>query len=99
MTFSGCLDYVFANNTIVDPGDYVARIVEENPGRRRGERGSFINNIVVFRGRVPRSLVDVREGTKPATFTFAANLWYAPDDPSFDRSYGDPPAVGAFAAP
>jgi hypothetical protein len=85
VTFSGCLDCVFANNTIVDPGDNVARIVEENPGRLPGGRGYFINNVVVFRGRVPRRLVDVREGTKPATFTFAANLWHAPDDASFDR--------------
>lgn len=85
VTFSGCFDCVFANNTIFDPGDYAARIVEENPARLAGERGYFINNIVIFRGRAPRGLVDVREGTKPATFTFAANLWYAPDDPSFER--------------
>lgn len=84
VVFSGCLDCVFANNTIVDPGDYVARIIEENPARRPGERGYFINNIVVFRSRSLRGFVDVRKGTKPATFVFDANLWHARDAPSFD---------------
>jgi len=83
ITFSGCAACVFANNTIVDPGDYVARIVEENAARQPGQNGYFINNIVVFRVNRLRGFVDVRDGTRPATFTFGWNLWHALDDASF----------------
>jgi len=83
ITFSGCADCVFANNTIVDPGDFVARIVEENAERQPGQGGYFINNIVVFSANRLRGFVDVREGTRPTTFTFGWNLWHARDDASF----------------
>lgn len=83
VTFSGCSDCVFANSTIVDPGDYAFRIVEENPARLPGERGYFINNIIVFDARTMRSFVDIRKGTKPGTFIVDANLWHPRDDPSF----------------
>jgi hypothetical protein len=83
VVFSGCSDCVFANNTIFDPGDYVARIVEENPARKAGEKGYFINNIIVFEADDLRSFVDVRKGSKPGTFIFDANLWFARDEPGF----------------
>jgi len=84
VAFAGCRDCVFANNTVVGPGDYAFRIVEENPTRRPGERGYFINNIIVFDADALRSFVDIRKGTKPGTFMVDANLWHARDDPSFE---------------
>lgn len=84
VTFSGCSDCVFANNTVVDPGDFAVRIVEENPARRPGERGYFINNIIVFEAGELREFVDLRKGTMPATFTFDSNLWFARDDAGFE---------------
>ncbi len=83
VTFSGCDACVFANNTIVDPGDHVARIVEENRTRVPGAGGYFINNIIVFEASGRRSYVDVGSGARAATFTFGWNLWHALDDPSF----------------
>ena len=83
VVFSGCRDCVFANNTIVDPGDYVARIVEENETRGPGERGWFVNNLIVFERRRLRGFVDVRDGARSATFTFGWNLWHARDDAGF----------------
>jgi len=83
VVFSGCRDCVFANNTIVDPGDYVARIVEENRARGPGERGWFVNNLIVFERRRLRGFVDVRDGARAATFTFGWNLWHARDDAGF----------------
>jgi len=83
VVFSGCRDCVFANNTIVDPGDYVARIVEENRARGPGERGWFVNNLIVFERRRLREFVDVRDGARAATFTFGWNLWHARDDAGF----------------
>lgn len=82
VVFSGCDSCVFANNTVIDPGDYVARIVEENRSRAPGGNGHFINNIIVFQASGRRSFVDIGPGAMPATYTFASNLWYA-EDPSF----------------
>lgn len=83
VVFSGCDACVFANNTIVHPGDYVARIVEENALRTPGTNGFFVNNIVVFEASGRRSYVDIGAGARPETFTFGWNLWHALDDASF----------------
>jgi hypothetical protein len=83
VVFAGCDACVFANNTIVHPGDYVARIVEENGLRTAGSSGFFINNIVVFEASGRRRYVDIGAGTRPETFTFGWNLWHALDDASF----------------
>jgi hypothetical protein len=93
VAFAGCDTCVFANNTIVDPGDHVVRIVEENKSRAPGANGFFINNIVVFEGSGRRSYVDVGTGTRPSTYTFGWNLWHAQDDASFagpEYSHGIP---------
>ena len=89
VVFTGCADCVFANNTIVDPGDYVARIVEEHQSRLPGQNGYFINNVIVFESRRLRDFVDIGEGTRPTTFTFGWNLWHALDDERFSGpAYG-----------
>jgi hypothetical protein len=77
VVFAGCSDCVVANNTIVNPGDYVARIVRENPERDYGGKGYFINNIIVFDPTRLRDYVDVRSGTLPSTYTLGWNLWQA----------------------
>ena len=79
VVFAGCDDCVFANNTIIDPGDYVARIVEENRSRVPGSNGFFINNIIIFKKAGLLRYVDVGRGAKPATYTFGWNLWHALD--------------------
>jgi hypothetical protein len=84
VVFSGCNACVFANNTIRNPGDFVARIVRENPQRDYGGDGYFINNVIVFDPERLRDYVDVRPGTRPSTYTFGWNLWYALGDPRFD---------------
>jgi hypothetical protein len=84
VAFVGCDSCVFANNTIVEPSDYVARILEEQTARGPGSDGHFINNIIVFNSADLRSSpVNVGSGTRPETFTFGWNLWYALDDPSY----------------
>ena len=89
VVFTGCGDCVFANNTIVEPGDYVARIVEEHRTRLPGQNGYFINNVILFESRRLRDFVDIGEGTRPMTFTFGWNLWHALDDERFSGpTYG-----------
>ena len=83
IVFAGCDACVFANNTVLNPGDYVARIVRENPQRDYGGGGYFINNVIVFEARRLRDFVDVRPGTRPSTYTFGWNLWQELGKPGF----------------
>ena len=96
VAFVGCDTCVFANNTVIEPQRYIARILEENTLRTAGGNGYFINNIIVFNTSQVTSFVNVGPGTNPATFTFASNLWYALDNNNFSGpSYGAgiPPEV------
>lgn len=86
VAFVGCVDCLAANNTIVDPGRWVLRILQET--RSSGEftfeparEGTFANNIVVFRAGVLRTAVNVGDATAPETFAFRNNLWFASDAP------------------
>jgi hypothetical protein len=89
VAFVGCDTCVFANNTVIEPQRYVARILEENTSRTAGGNGFFINNIIVFNTSQVSTFVNVGPGTNPATFTFGSNLWYALDDSNFNGpSYG-----------
>ena len=83
VAFVGCDTCVFANNTIIEPQQYIARILEENTDRTAGAYGYFINNIIVFNTSQVSTFVNVGAGTNPVTFTFDSNLWYAQDDNSF----------------
>ncbi len=85
VAFVGCDTCVFANNTIVEPQNYVARILEENTTLAAGLGGYFINNLVVFDTADINgwSYVNVGPNTHPNTFTFGWNLWYALDDSNF----------------
>ena len=99
VVFAGCDACVFANNTIVYPGSYVARIVQENPERGVGTGGYFANNVVVFAASRLRGYVDVGAGSRPETYTFGSNLWYAVDDDQFagpDYPRGIPAEQGAI---
>jgi hypothetical protein len=83
VVFAGCKACIFANNTVVRPGDFVARIVQENRERDPGGDGYFVNNVILFNRGALRDFVDVRSGTRPSTFTFGWNLWHATGDARF----------------
>lgn len=85
VAFVGCDTGVFANNTIVAPRSYIARILEENTGRLAGHHGFFINNLIVFNTTDLNdwSYVNVGPNTRPDTYTFGWNLWFALDDAGF----------------
>lgn len=85
VAFVGCDTCVFANNTIIKPQDYVALISEENTSLTAGHDGYFINNLVVFNRSEMKAFVGIiwYDYTRPETYTFGWNLWYALDDPDF----------------
>jgi len=100
VAFVGCNTCVFANNTIIEPQNYVARILEENTNRIAGHDGYFINNLLVFNVADLNgwSYVNVGSNTQPSTYTFGWNLWYSLDDPIFSGPVyrgGVPSEVGA----
>lgn len=85
VAFVGCDYCVFANNTIIEPRTYIARILQESQDPRfvPSRNGYFINNTIVFNTSDIRSYVNIGSGTAPETFTFGNNLWYALDNPNF----------------
>jgi len=83
VAFVGCGDCVFSNNTVTQPGTYLARILEENVTLGPGSGGYFINNIIMLNTNARGAVVNVGSGTQPSSFTFGSNLWYSLDNPSY----------------
>ena len=84
VAFVGCDGCLFANNTIVDPSRWVARILQESvDGFVPCRDGRFVNNLVLFRSTELADFVDVGPDTAPETFVFSNDLWFAEDDASF----------------
>ncbi|MCZ7652446.1 MAG: right-handed parallel beta-helix repeat-containing protein [Thermoanaerobaculia bacterium] len=87
IAYVGCVGCVVAQNTIVDPGNWILRILQETvtappytfePCRD----GVFANNLVYFNRGAISTHLNIGPNTAPATFTFASNLWYAWDAPA-----------------
>ena len=88
LSFVGCVDCVAAHNTIINPANWLARILQETTSRDGYEflacaNNTVVNNIFYFdRSDLAHSMVNVGTNTAPDTFTFANNLWYAHDNPA-----------------
>ena len=87
LAYVGCVGCVVANNTIVDPENWILRILQETvtspPYTFEACRdGVFVNNVVVFDRSVLSTYLNIGPNTAPDTFTFASNLWYAWDNPA-----------------
>jgi hypothetical protein len=65
------------NNTIVNPGKWVLRILQENTDARFQfcNGGLWENNVIIVDGKVSVP-VNVGPNTKPETFIFRGNLWH-----------------------
>ena len=85
--FVGCVDCVAANNTIVNPHNWILRILQETTSSGgytffECAANTFENNLVYFDRGDLSTYVNTGPNTQPATFTFTANFWYAHDNPS-----------------
>jgi len=109
LAYVGCVGCVVANNTVVDPDNWILRILQETvtspPYTFEACRdGVFVNNIVVFDRSALSTYLNIGSNTAPETFTFASNLWYAWDDPTQSQPtlpvvetigiYGQDPQLG-----
>jgi len=109
VAYVGCVGCVVANNTIIDPENWILRILQEtvtSPPYTFEEcrDGIFVNNLVVFDRSALSTYLNNGPNTAPDTFTFASNLWYAWDNPSQSEPnlpvtetngiYGENPLLG-----
>jgi hypothetical protein len=109
VAYVGCVGCVVANNTIVDPENWILRILQETVSSppytfEACRDGVFVNNLVVFDRSALSTYLNIGANTAPETFTFSSNLWYAWDDPSQSQPslpvtetnglYGEDPLLG-----
>jgi hypothetical protein len=87
LAFVGVDGAIVRYNTIVRPGRWVLRILQETREKDfvpcRG--GRFERNLVVFEAGVVRSVVNIGPDTQPGTFSFVENFWYCKDRPGSSR--------------
>src|SRR5690606_19243842 len=95
--FVGCVDCLAANNTIVNPENWLLRILQETTTSggytfSPASNGRFVNNLVYFDRGELSTYVNIGANTAPETFTFENNLWYAHDNPGQSQPSGLPSA-------
>jgi hypothetical protein len=96
--FVGCDGCLALNNTIVDPGTWLMRILQETTTTPEWEfvpaRGGVVqNNVFWFDRSALSTWVNIGADTDPASFSFVNNLWYAHDDAAQSDPAADLPSV------
>jgi hypothetical protein len=113
VAFVGVDGAIVRHNTIEQPGRWAMRILQENTSADMApcRKGSFTDNIVVFRSDTLGEAVNVGPGTEPNSFTFARNVWFCADKPAetkrrirlpsaeTDGTYGTDPRLGVDGRP
>jgi hypothetical protein len=106
VAFVGVDGAVVRHNLILFPGKWVVRVLQESQGEEfvPCRNGVFERNLVVFRAADVGTAVNVGPGTKPKSFTFRENFWFAKDRPTASRPrlpvaeksgrYGKDPQLG-----
>lgn len=87
VAYVGCVSCVVANNTIIDPENWIIRILQEKTSTLEYDfapcsNGVFVNNVVYFDHSDLSTYLNIGPNTAAGTFTFANNLWYAHDNPA-----------------
>ena len=84
VAFTGVRDATFTGNTIVGPGKWIMRILQESRDVRFARCGNveFARNTIVFDRANIREAANIGPDTEPQTFRFVANRWFARDDPA-----------------
>jgi hypothetical protein len=95
--FVGCVDCLAANNTIVDPTNWILRILQETNSQSGytflpAQNGRFVNNLVYFDRSDLSTYINIGAGTDAPSFQFQNNLWYAHDNPGQSQPSGLPAA-------
>jgi hypothetical protein len=101
VAYVGCVGCVVAHNTIVDPQNWILRILQETTSTppytfEACRDGIFVDNLVSFARAALSTHVNIGPNTAPATFVFASNLWYAWDDPGQSQPSLPSPETGGL---
>lgn len=85
LAYVGSTEVVVSNNTLLFPGKWVARILQETVDPTRFVpcgNNQFFNNLIVVDQRVSTE-VNIGPNTAPETFSFQHNMWYKTTQPSW----------------
>lgn len=87
IAFVGCVDCLAANNTIINPENWLLRILQETTSTstysfEASGYSTVVNNLFYFNRSGISTYLNIGPNTAPSTFTFSNNLWYAHDDPA-----------------
>ena len=90
LAFVGCLDCVAAHNTLIEPGKWLLRILQETKSQQGytfapASNGLWVNNLAWFQRAKVKVDVNIGPDTEANTFVFSNNLWYAHDKPSASK--------------
>jgi hypothetical protein len=82
MAFVGTVNSLVANNTLIQPGRWIIRILQETLSSGGYAflpcgHNQFINNLVYYDRSVISTHVNVGANTDASSFQFSNNLWYA----------------------
>lgn len=85
--FVGVEGAEFANNTVLFPGKWVFRILQETKGPefRPCSHVLIKDNKIVFRRSQVEIDINIGDGTAPETFRFENNHWFAEDRPASSK--------------
>lgn len=88
LNFVGCVDCEAIHNTVVNPGSWLVRILQETTSSggftfEPARNALLQNNLFLFRrGDIGSSAVNVGAGTDAASFQWRNNLFFASDQPA-----------------
>ncbi|MBL9136958.1 MAG: right-handed parallel beta-helix repeat-containing protein [Verrucomicrobiales bacterium] len=102
IAFVGAVHSIAAHNTLVEPGRWVMRILQETTSTGTTQflpcsSNQFVNNLVWIQRARLSTFVNSGPNTLPATFRFANNLWYAYDRPTQSQPNLPSPETGGIA--
>jgi hypothetical protein len=83
VAFTGVDECDFRHNTILRPDKWIFRILQERTEPRFDRCGNvrFQNNLIVFERAMVRGVANIGSHTRPETFRFRGNHWFATDAP------------------
>ncbi len=90
LAFVGCVECTAAHNTLVDPNNWLLRILQETTSSGDYEflpcsDNTVVNNLFYFDWSDLSTHINIGPNTNPDSFTFSNNLWYAHDDPAHSQ--------------
>jgi len=82
IAFVGTINSMVANNTLIQPGHWIMRILQETVSSGGYTflpcgHNQFINNLVYYDRSLISTHVNIGANTDAASFQFSNNLWYA----------------------